>query len=68
MLVKFFGLNPKGPYLSLAKEKGNFCVVLTYSKKRASEIRKFHIAVVQQQLSNVAKKASCMCKVVLLQI
>ena len=47
MLAKFSGLNPKGPYLSLEKEKENFCVVLTYSIKRASEIRKFHVAVVQ---------------------
>ena len=45
MLAKFSGLNPK-PYLSLEKEKDNFCGVLTYSIKRASEIRKFHVAVV----------------------
>ena len=32
-----------------------FCVVLTYSIKRASEIRKFHVAVVQQRLRNVQK-------------
>ena len=30
MLAKFSGLNPKGPFLSLEKEKENFCVVLTY--------------------------------------
>ena len=46
MLAKFSGLNPKGPC---------FCVVLTYSIKRASEIRKFHVAVVQQRLRNVQK-------------
>ena len=46
MLAKFSGLNPKGPYLSLEKEKENFSVVLTCSIKRASEIRKFHVAVV----------------------
>ena len=46
MLTKFSGLNPKGPYLSLEKEKDNFGGVLTYSIKRASEIRKFHVAVV----------------------
>ena len=46
MLAKFSGLNPKGPY---------FCVVPTYSIKRASEIRKFHVAVVQQRLRNVQK-------------
>ena len=55
MLAKFSGLNPKGPYLSLEKEKENFCVVLTYSIKRAREIRKFHVAVVQQRLRNVQK-------------
>ena len=53
MLAKFSGLNPKGPYVSLEKEKENFCVVLTYSKKRAREIGKFHVAVVQQRLRNV---------------
>ena len=46
---------PKGTYLSLEKEKENFCVVLIYLIKRASEIRKFHVAVVQQQLRNVQK-------------
>ena len=40
MLAKFGGgggggLNLKGPYLSLEKEKENFCVVFTYSIKRA---------------------------------
>ena len=55
MLAKFFALNAKGPYVSLEKEKQNFCVVLTYSTKRACEIRKFHVAVVQQQLRNVQK-------------
>ena len=57
MLAKISGLNPKGPYLSLEKEKEKeiFCVVLTYSIKRAREIRKFHVAVVQQRLRNVQK-------------
>ena len=45
MLVKFFGLNPKGPYLSLEKEKETFCVVFTYSVKWVREIRKFHVAL-----------------------
>ena len=48
MLAKFSGLNPKGPYLSLEKEKETFCVVLAYSIKQAREIRKFPVAVVQQ--------------------
>ena len=55
MLAKFSGLNPKGPYVSLEKEKQNFCFVLTYSIKRAREIRKFHVAVVHQWLGNVQK-------------
>ena len=33
------GLNPKGPYQSLEKGKGHFCVVFTYSIKQAHEIR-----------------------------
>ena len=60
MLAKFSGLNPKGPYVSLEKEKENFCVVLTYSIKRAHEIRKFHVAVVQQRLAKkCTKKRDC---------
>ena len=55
MLTKFSGLNPKGPYLSLEKEKEHFCVVLTCSMERAREIRKFHVEVVQQRLRNVQK-------------
>ena len=55
MLAKFSGLNPKGPFLSLEKEKENFCVVLTHLTKLASEIGKFHGAVVQQRLRNVQK-------------
>ena len=30
--------------------------MLTYSIKRAREIRKFHVAVVQRRLSNVQKR------------
>ena len=41
------GLYPKGPYLSLEKEKENFCVVFTYSIKQAHEIRYFHVIVMQ---------------------
>ena len=55
MLAKFSGLNPKRPYVSLEKEKQNFCVVLSYSIRRACEIKKFHVAVVQQRLRNVQK-------------
>ena len=55
MLAKVSGLNRRGPYLSLEKKSDNVCVVLTYLIKRASEIRKFHVAVVQQRLRNVQK-------------
>ena len=40
----------------------NFCVVFTYSIKRASEIRKFHVAVVQRRLGNVKKKCDARAK------
>ena len=62
MLAKFSGLNPKGAYVSLEKDKQNFCVVLTYSIKRAPEIRKFHVAVVQQRLRNVQQKRDTRAK------
>ena len=55
MLAKFSGLNPKGLYLGLEQEKENVCVVLTFFIKRASEIRKVYVAVVQQRLRNVQK-------------
>ena len=55
MLAKFSGLNPKGPYLSLEKERETFCVVFTYSVKQVHEIRKFHVAIVQRWLKNVQK-------------
>ena len=59
MLAKFSGLNAKGPSLSLEQE--NFCVVLTYSIKQASEIRKFH-TVVQQWLRKCTKKHNTRAK------
>ena len=43
----FLGLNPKGPFLSLEKEREDFCVVFTYSVKRSREIKKFHAAAVR---------------------
>ena len=48
-------LNPKKPYLNLEKEKENFCVLFNYSIKRAREVRKFHVTVVQRRLRNVQK-------------
>ena len=40
-------------YLSLEKGSDNFCVVFTYSIKRAREIRKFHVVVVHRRQRNV---------------
>ena len=40
-------------YLSLEKESYNFCVVFIYSIRRAREIRKFHVVVVQRWQRNV---------------
>ena len=48
-------LNPKTPYLNLEKEKENFCVLFNYFIKRAREVRKFHVTVVQRRLRNVQK-------------
>ena len=59
MLAKVCGINPKGPYLSLEQE--NCCVVFTHSIKRAREIGKFHVAVVQQRLRNVQKSVGFCC-------
>ena len=59
IIIIFFwgggGLNLKGPYLSLKKEKENFCVVFTYSIKQAREISNFHIAVVQRRQRHAEK-------------
>ena len=62
MLAKFSGFNTKGPHLSLEKEKVTFCVVFTYSAKRAREIRKFHVAVAQRRLRNVEKERDARAK------
>ena len=56
--LKFLGINPKGPYLGLEKEKYFFCVVFTYFAKRVREIRKFHVAVKQRRLKSVQKSVT----------
>ena len=43
-------MNPKS--ISVEKEKDNFCVVFTYSMKRACEIRKFHVTGLQRRQRN----------------
>ena len=45
----FWGWKRKDLYLSLEKEKENFCVVFTYSIKQAREIRKLHVTVLQRR-------------------
>ena len=56
MLAKFSGFWVKSErtVCKLRKRK-NFCVELAYSIKRVREIRKFHVAVVQQRPRNVQK-------------
>ena len=71
MLTKFSGLDLNGPHLSLEKQIDNFCDVLTYSLKRAREIRKFHIAIVQRWLRNVQKsvmhvQSGCFANIIVL--
>ena len=62
MSAKFSGVESEENYLSLEKVKGNFCVVFTYSIRRAREVRKFHVAVVQRRLRNVQKKRDARAK------
>ena len=40
-------------YLSLEKERENFCVVFTYSIKWARESKKFYVVVVQRRQRNI---------------
>ena len=56
MMAKFSGLNPKGLYVHCKFRKRitnfGFCA---HQLQQAREIRKFHVAVVQQRLRNVQK-------------
>ena len=52
-LFNCLGLNPRGLYLKKKKTLVN--IVLTYSIKRALEIRKFHVTVMQQWLKRTKK-------------
>ena len=51
-------------YLSLSKSQKkkapNFCVVFSYSIKRAREIWKFHVVVVQRRQRNVHVQSCCL--------
>ena len=50
----FLGFESQRTYLILEKE--SFCAAFTYSIKRAGEIRKFHVAVLQRRLRSVQKR------------
>ena len=52
MLVKFSHVESERTVFSLEKEKDNFCVVFTYSIKRACEIWIFYVAGVQRRQRN----------------
>ena len=52
-LAKFSWLNSKGPYISFEKGKRKFLKWFSDSMKRALEIGKFHVAVVQPRQRNV---------------
>ena len=52
MLAKCSWVKSERTVFKLTKRKKN-CVVFTYLIKRAREIRKFHVVVVQRQLRNV---------------
>ena len=67
MFAKFSGVESQRTVSNLEKERENFRVV--YSIKRAREIRKFHVAVLQRRLRNVQKSVQkSTCKVVVLLI
>ena len=61
MLGKFSGVKCERTVFKLRKRKQN-CVVFTYLIKRAHEIRKFHVVVVQRRLRNVQKKRAARAK------
>ena len=67
MFAKFSGVESQRTVSNLEKERENFRVV--YSIKRAREIRKFHVAVLQRRLRNVQKSVQkSTCQVVVLLI
>ena len=67
MFAKFSEVESETTVSNLEIERENFRVV--YSIKRAHEIRKFHVAVLQQRLRNVQKSVQkSTCKVVVLLI
>ena len=56
LICQIFAKFSFGPYLSFSKirkRKRQFLYVFTHSKKRALEIRKFHVVVVQRWQRNV---------------
>ena len=55
MLAKFSGLESERTVSEFRKRKEKFCAVFTNSIERVSEIRKFHVAIVERALTNVQK-------------
>ena len=62
MLAKFSGVESERTVFKFRKGKRKFCVVLAYFIKRAREIRKFHVVVVQRRLRKVQKKRDARAK------
>ena len=52
---KIFWVESEGTVSKFWKRKRKFLCVLTYPIKRARQIRKFHVAVVQRRLRNIQK-------------
>ena len=53
MLANFSRVDSERTVSKFRRGKDNFCVVFTYSTKRACEIRTFHVAGVQRRQRNV---------------
>ena len=64
MLAKFSGVESERTVFKFRKRKKN-CVVFAYFVKRAREIRKFHVLVVQRRLRKVQKKRDTRAKLLL---
>ena len=55
-LVAKFGVESETTVSKFRKRKRTFCVVFTYSMKRAREIRTFHVAVIQRRRAKKCTK------------
>ena len=52
-------IHSKNRICIVSEENENFCVMFTYSMKRARKIRKFHMAVLQRWLKSLMYVQSC---------